>query len=157
MIPPLDKRGLLPPGTHVCDSWGEVALHFATNAHRVKLMQQMQRFIAAELAPVAKGLELYLGGSYLSDKAAPSDIDCTLVMPIVQAADRMPLINLSADGAKGRIYQQYGVEFYLTFQGLGRADFTGFFAYVGEKTAQTKHIDAKDLRGIIKVQAWTPQ
>ena len=157
MIPLLDQRGLLPPGTHSCDNWAELALHFATNAHRVRLMRQMQRFIEAELAPVAKGLELYLGGSYLSDKAAPSDIDCTLVMPIAQAQDRVPLINLSADGAKGRIYHQYGVEFYLTIQGLSRGNFTAFFSYVGEKTAQTKHIDAKDLRGIIKVQAWTPQ
>lgn len=122
MIPPLDKRGLLPSGTHSCDGWAELALHFATNGHRVRLMQQLQRFIAVELAPVAKGLELYLGGSYLSDKAAPSDIDCTLVMPIAQAQDRVPLIELSADGGKGRIY-----------------------------------LDAKDLRGIIKVKAWTPQ
>ena len=113
MIPPLDARGLLPPGQHDCANFSELALHFATNGRRVALFQNLERFIRTELSPVAAGLHLYIGGSYLSDKPHPSDIDCTLAVPLQDLAAYRALVQLSADGAKGRIYTTYDVEFYL--------------------------------------------
>lgn len=157
MIPPLDARGLLPPGQHECENFSELALHFATNGRRVALFQNLERFIRTELSLVAAGLHLYIGGSYLSDKPHPSDIDCTLSVPLRDIAAYADLVQLSADGAKGRIYTTYGVEFYLTIDALGMNDFRLFFSYAGEKTAHAKNIDAKDSRGIIKVIQWTPQ
>lgn len=157
MIPPLDARGLLPPGQHECARLADLALHFAINARRVALFQNLEKFLRTELSLVAAGLDLYVGGSYLSDKPHPSDIDCTLSVPLKDIAAYGPLMQLSADGAKGRIYTTYGVEFYLTIGAMGLNDFRLFFSYVGEKTAHAKNLDAKDSRGIIKVLQWTPQ
>ncbi len=155
MIPPLDERGLLPPGTHTCDGLGDVERHFATNARRAHLLSGLKAFLHDELSAAAFDLDLYLAGSYFSDKSHPGDIDCTIVLPFEQLASFGLLIGLAADGAKGRIHQQYEVEFYVTFESLGGNDFRQFFSYVGEKTAQAKGIDAKDLRGIVKVNSWT--
>lgn len=157
MIPPLDARGLLPPGQHECTNLADLALHFATNSRRVALFQNLEKFLKTELSLVATGLHLYIGGSYLSDKPHPGDIDCTLSVPLKDIAAYADLVKLSADGGKKRIFTTYGVEFYLTIDALGMNDFRLFFSYAGEKTAHAKNIDAKDSRGIIKVIQWTPQ
>lgn len=157
MIPPLDARGLLPPGRHECRTLADIEDRFATNAHRLKLLRGLQQFIQAELAQAAQGLALYIGGSYLSDKPDPGDIDCTIVMTMDSLYLRPGLLRLCADGNKGRIYGQYAVEFYPSIDDGTSNDFRHFFAYVGDKTAAAKNLDSKDLRGIVKVNTWTPQ
>ena len=157
MIPPFDERGLLPPGQHECANIAELGSHFATNARRTILQDKFAEFINVELALVAPGLELYVGGSYLSDKPYPGDIDCTVCISLKNIPAYADLIRLAGDGGKNRIFKTYGVEFYLTISDMGRNDFRLFFSYAGEKTAQAKNIDAKDLRGIVKVIQWTPQ
>lgn len=156
MIPPLDDRGLLPPGIHETAGWDELHNRFATNKHRIKLFKNLLTFRAEHLAPVARGLDLYLTGSFLSDKVRPGDIDCAVTVPIAQLSQRVPLLSLGAHGNKGPFYKEMRVEFYLTIEpGDWRLnDFLSFFQYVGEKTAVAKSLNAKDLRGIVKVVSW---
>lgn len=158
MIPPLDQRGLLPHGVHT-STLAEVEARFATNGVRELRLAELRRFIATELRPIGDGLELFAGGSYFSDKVDPGDIDCTIEIPAAYINDRLPLIALFNDGRsrtdKGRIWHEYRVEIYPTLVFPGHNDFKDFFQYVGEKTAALKNLNAKDRRGIIKVESWT--
>lgn len=155
-IPALDGRGLLPAGVHEADDWEVVAAVFAFNPHRLALLQQMRLFVRSELALVAPGLELVIGGSFLTSKELPGDIDCTVLFPAHQiAAHGAALQLLMTDGRKGRIWQTYKVEVYPTIQSPQASDFTAFFQYVGEKSAIIHRCSPKDLRGVIKVRSWT--
>lgn len=157
MIPPLDERGLLPAGLHQADDWVEVETRFAINDHRQMLLANMLDFIGAELQYVAAGLELVIGGSYLTSKPVPGDIDCTVLIPVDQIAARGAALQLLVvDGAKGRIYKDYKVEAYPTLQAPGANDFSVFFQYVGEKSAVLHNCAATDLRGAVKVTSWMP-
>jgi hypothetical protein len=149
-----DARGLLPAGRHVCRGWKAFRRAFAFNPHRERQVDRLLDFVRQELAPAAKGLELVVGGSFLSDKAAPGDIDCTVAIPAAAAGRRPLLLKLASDGDKGRIYRQYGVEFYLSIAQRGENDFRLFFEYVGEKTALSRGLNAKDVRGTVKVEKW---
>lgn len=154
MIPPLDHRGLLPGGTHTAN-WAEIHDHFAFNTRRKHLLAGMLLFIRDELQHLASGLSLTIGGSYLSDKAEPGDIDCTVHLQLSEAVNRVELLTLCNEhGGKGRIWHQYGVEIYPSIEVPGAPNFSLFFQYVGEKTSTLKNLHEKDLRGVIEVTPW---
>ena len=153
MIPQLDARGLLPAGCHV-GTWAEIEEAFATNDWRRRRIAQFKLFVRNELQPVAAGLELVLGGSYFSDKPDPGDIDCTVAVAPVDLLQRADLLALSMDGGKGRLWEKYKAEFYVTIVIPGRNDFRLYFQYVGEKTAGLKNLSVTDLRGTVKVEPW---
>lgn len=154
MIPAFDQRGLLPAGVHEATDWTEVERRFAFNAHRQALLMQMRTFIRDELSMVAAGLEFCIGGSYVSDKAMPSDIDCTIAIPVSEIPSRGPLFQLSAQGGKGRIWTQYKVELYPTLVNARAHDFRAYFEYVGPKTALEKGLADREKRGIVRVTQW---
>lgn len=154
MIPELDQRGLLPEGVHTTPDWQAIAAAFAGNDIRRHRLNEMHRFITQELQAVAAGLELFVGGSYFSDKPSPGDIDCTIFLPLAEIPQRKPFFQLCNDGGKGRIWHDYGVELYPSIEHIGTNDFRLFFQYVGEKTATLKALNEKDKRGIIKVEKW---
>jgi hypothetical protein len=94
-----------------------------------------------------------LGGSYLSAKAVPDDIDATLRVPLT-AGPNMIYHAINTWGTKqanGRIWHQYRVDFYVTIVGYGN-DFSAFFQYVGEKTAALLNLQSKELRGVAVVK-----
>jgi hypothetical protein len=155
MPPKLDARGLLPHGVFECADWDALANIFAVNPHRVKLLASMQDFVRKELTPAASGLRLQLGGSYLSDKAAPEDIDCTVILPFDDIPSRGVFMQLMIDGGKGRIWEEYKVEIYPTILRASCNNLGLYFQYVGEKTAATKNLKKDDLRGIIELKKWT--
>lgn len=155
-IPLFDARGFLPPGIHVAESWEEVAGALAFNAHREVLLSNMRTFVRDELAPLANGLDMVIGGSFLSNKEVPGDIDCTVLFPLATIDQYKPALELLAnDGAKNRIWLQYKVEAYPTLQFPNCSDFTAFFQYVGVKSAATTNCSPTDLRGVLKVTSWT--
>lgn len=158
MIPPLDHRGLLPQGIHSA-TMDEIEGAFSTNYVRAQRLDSFRRFLLAEMAPCGGGLDLFIAGSYVTDKPDPGDIDCTIEIPALEINNRLPLINLFNDGrsksCKGRIWEAYRVDAFPTLIFPGANDFRDFFQYVGEKTAKLKNLNEKDRRGIIKVESWT--
>jgi hypothetical protein len=156
MIPSLDQRGLLPSGIHDAEDWNEVEKHFATSPRRQVLLEKARLFVRTELGMVGAGLELFVGGSFLSDKAAPGDIDCTIAIALEDLPSRNPLLTLCAQGAKGRIYSDYEVELYPTILLPKATDFRTLYQQVGTKTAVEKGLSPTDLRGIVRVTQWQP-
>ena len=72
MIPEFQDDGNLPPGIHKA-SWAEVEQRFGTDAHRKRLLQGF-RAMAMKLA--ACGCKrVFLDGSFVGNKAIPSDFD----------------------------------------------------------------------------------
>jgi hypothetical protein len=156
MIPAFDNRGLLPAGIHDASGWDEVLDRLGFNPRREILVTQIRLFVTHELGALGTGLELCIGGSFLTDKHNPGDIDCTIVVPVSEFARRIPLLQLAAQhGGKGRIWTQYEVEFYPTFTDTANAnDFRDYFQYVGTKTGALKGLPSNDRRGIVKVAQW---
>ena len=97
MIPPLDERGLLPPGCHRCKDWAELEERFAFNTHRQRLLGQALQFVQYRLTPLASGLRLLLAGSYLSDKAQPGDIEMLVFLPVHRIGQHLGSLKVECD------------------------------------------------------------
>jgi hypothetical protein len=150
-IPPLNEHGLLPAGIHAA-GWGDIEAAFLTNVYREKLYRTAKSFFDNELPPSAAGLDLIVGGSFLSDKGAPDDIEATLYVPA--QLEFQSVLGFGTEQAHNRIKQEYRVDFYITLLVPGCNDLGLFFQYVGPKTAAAKGLREKDLRGVIKVVSW---
>ena len=72
MIPALDADGNLPAGIHPV-TWAELAAHCGLNPHRRRLLSGLRR--AAEVLKSAGCSTLYVDGSFVTTKSAPSDFD----------------------------------------------------------------------------------
>jgi hypothetical protein len=151
VIPPLDARGLLPPGVHDA-TWAELALWFAGDLRRTRLQASLRRCLDSELRP--PGWDCYpivVAGSCLSDKPDPADIEVSLIA--TSAPDNVQsAIVLHFVRRKTSIKATYEVDYYPTLP--GEHDFQRFFQYVGEKTAADKQLSSKDLRGVVRLIAW---
>lgn len=158
MLPALDNRGFLPTGVHSA-TLSEIAASFSTNAIRANLLSEFHRFLSDHLFRLAAGLNLYMCGSFLTDKAIPGDIDCTVEIPVATLAQRAGLMLLLNDGRtitqKGSIWDQYRVDIWPTITGVpGTSNFIDFFQYVGVKSAAMKNLNHTEKRGIVKVDQW---
>jgi hypothetical protein len=72
MIPNLKKSGLLPTGFHHA-TWEEFEEKFAINQHRQVLLKELRKGLT-----ILKSFgcnEIYIGGSFVTDKPKPGDID----------------------------------------------------------------------------------
>ena len=79
-IPRLNAYGLLPPGFHET-SMAEVERRFGVGPRRTHLVEQGLKPIVQELAQMGVS-ELYLGGSFTTDKVSPGDVDGYVVASV---------------------------------------------------------------------------
>ncbi len=154
-IPPLDGRGLLPPGIHTCHI-EEIPPAFCFNDYRWTLWDDVMGgldLICSELGRDGLGgLPVFLGGSFFSDKALPADIEATVAFPHnVENHVLGKWVRIHIE-RHHEIKRRYRLDFYPSLP--GRNDFRLFFGYVGEKTAEAKNLHPKDLRGILEVNPW---
>ncbi len=153
-IPPLDERGLLPPGCHPATA-ADIVAAFCTNAHREQLWLSVAGFLPllAVAAPLPSPRPpLVLGGSFFSDKPDPADIEATLILPQTTPGADCWLWLLAYQTNHDAWKQSHGVDFYPTLPGSN--DFAAFFGYVGPKTAEAKGLAARDLRGTLRLDPW---
>jgi hypothetical protein len=150
-IPPLDHRVLLPEGIYEAHKQ-EIKKSFCITLYRQKLFDDFIRFLDIEIH--AQGIGVYLGGSFFSDKPLPNDIEVTITVDAEMLSDKTKqhVVNLGAPAEHARIKKIYRVDFYLSIDWAGYNDFRQFFQYVGEKTANAKGLNARDKRGIVKLQ-----
>ena len=152
-IPCLDERGLLPPGVF-CATLSDICQGFSYNKRRVELYQKLESFICEELMQCASGLSLLIGGSYLSDKPNPGDIEAALRLNLDnfrEYDEKLKHIIHDFNFFHAYVKQQYEVDFYPSFDG-GPTDYSLFFGYVGTKTGQSKGLHPKDKRGIVEIR-----
>lgn len=133
---------------------------FCWNDRRIHLYDSLRKFARVELAPYAPSLDLVIGGSFLSDKPNPDDIESTLIVPPVFILG--PTVSTSAahvlSTGSGRSHDQlketYEVDFYISLDVPGFSNFCTYFQYVGEKTAVAKALQPTDIRGVLQVEQW---
>ncbi|MGI8978717.1 MAG: DUF6932 family protein [Pirellulaceae bacterium] len=78
MIPPLTEAGLLPPGNHTA-TLEEFAQTFCMHTtRRRELFEKLERLLA-DLKKVDSARKILIGGSFVSNKPEPDDIDCVIV------------------------------------------------------------------------------
>lgn len=77
-LPPFDEHGMLP-ATHLC-SMEELVRRFGESTDRRKtLISHVVRVV--KLAQDANGLRLIVGGSFVTAKPEPSDVDMAILLP----------------------------------------------------------------------------
>lgn len=156
MIPPLNEHGLLPPGVHDADL-DEVPRLFCVNQHRWRLWDNALQGIdlvcdLVQKQPITLLPTLILAGSFFSDKALPGDIEATLTLPANAPPEACWYWAVQHRLFHAMLKAQHDLDFYPSFPGGN--DFSLFFQYVGPKTAQTKGLCAKDLRGVLRMCSW---
>lgn len=149
-IPPLDTRGLLPEGIYEA-SISEIKERFSISAYRIALFDDFISFINNEIGNI--DIPIFIGGSYLSDKPLPNDIEITIAISLdfLQIEPLLGKKLIELQSKHDWLKSHYRMDFYISFEIKGCNDFRQFFQYVGEKTANAKGISAKDKRGIIRV------
>jgi hypothetical protein len=72
MIPAFDQNGNLPPGEHQT-IWAELEQRYAITAHRRLLLEGFRA--AIEALKLAGCTQVWLDGSFITNKAVPDDFD----------------------------------------------------------------------------------
>ncbi len=145
-IPKLQSDGLLPSGIHSC-SLDEVKSAFAWNPHRGNLYEKFLNFFWKEIRPHFPD-PIYFDGSFVTDKEHPDDTD--VVLDLTAAPNDRKWLGLQyLQQHQERIMDEYRVHFWVNLP--GQNDFSSFFQYVGVKTARTKGLNPRHLKGILRV------
>lgn len=148
-IPDFNDDGLLPSGRHQC-TLDEAKDRFAHNDARTVIWGN---FVVTLTEMVAAGLSgtLFLDGSYVTDKSIPGDMEVTLDVR-AESDEKQGLALLFFHMHHERLKSTIKVDWYPTLP--ANNDFVSFFEYIGDKTAAQKKLQAKDLKGILKVTSW---
>jgi hypothetical protein len=148
MIPAADDHGLLPKGVWDC-TLGEIESVFAWNLHRQGLVMGLRRFLAEQWAPLGIACPIYVDGSFVRGKSAPSDVD--IVLDLTDVSGVAPIaaamaIRLQHDAIKAT----YTVDVWVRHPDLPR-DLAAFFQYLGTKGAADLRLDSKHPKGILRL------
>ena len=68
----VEPSGYLPPGRHLA-TWNEIVDRFSTNPHRTALSRML--FEALRMLSKAGCRQVWINGSYVTDKERPGDVD----------------------------------------------------------------------------------
>lgn len=148
-IPRLTANGLLPPGTHPA-TLAEIEARYGWNAHRQVLWKDGMRFLRT-LIDRDLSYPLVMAGSFTTDKTLPPDLDMVLDMTGAEEYHQFMAVQMFRR-ERILIREDYRVDFCVNIP--NNNDFCDFFQYVGEKTALQKGLNAKDRRGVLRVQSW---
>ncbi len=145
-IPFFTEYGILPPGVHDC-TLIEAQAFLATNGPRSAIWTGLEGFLrwTNELpAPTS----ILIDGSYVTDKAAPNDVDLVVDLTGCPAVDMQAWNEWWAsrhDYAKAT----FSVDFYPVAAGIGY-DFSAFFQYVRMEEALHRGISPDVRKGILR-------
>lgn len=151
-IPPIDNRGLLPPGIYQA-GWNDVYYRFGFTFDRFMLIRNAHDFSVQELA-VFQDAQLFLAGSMISDNAHPEDIEMTIKIDIHTLSHSLFSRYLTISSAHDRLLLASSIDFYFSTNVPGLNNFVAFFQYAGKKSEIVRDINIKDKRGIIEVTQW---
>ena len=147
-IPGLNQNGLLPRGVHDC-TLDEIAGSFAENPHRKQLFQNLVACLKQEIRPVFVH-PIFVDGSFVTDKDEPEDVD--IVLDLKGASDEQKWQGLMFMTVRQhRFRQEYNVHFWINFDTPNSSDFTEYFQYIGNKTARSKGLDPRHMKGILRI------
>lgn len=149
MIPAFDQYGLLPPGIWDC-TLDDIAGRFCWNPHRRALLDGFRRFLREIFYPLNLSRPIYIDGSFVRDKALPSDVDIIIeVFDINDTEALVAMLPLRFDSA--RLKAVYNVEMMVRCPGLDQ-DILAFFQYAGLSAAAELGLPPQHPKGILRLQ-----
>ena len=147
-IPAFDRFGLLPDGIHEC-TLKEVEVDLAWNDERRRLTALLQEFIAVELTPRFTTVPpVVLDGSYVSQKASPSNINLVLELSDLPDTDQWEgqmLFQRTAD-----LFRLYQIEMLPGLKGL-KQDFVDLLQNLRPQTALEKGLYHGHRKGVLRL------
>lgn len=147
-IPAFDRFGLLPGGIHEC-TLKEVEVDLAWNDERRRLTALLQEFIAVELTPRFTTVPpVVLDGSYVSQKASPSNINLVLELSDLPDTDQWEgqmLFQRTAD-----LFRLYQIEMLPGLKGL-KQDFVDLLQTLRPQTAFEKGLHHGHRKGVLRL------
>ncbi len=128
-LPAFDASGNLPVGIHAC-STEDLAKLVRFNEHRRKMWRQLACFLAWP-SLTQRFRHAFIGGGFISTKAAPSDIDVVLEAASPYGPDAFASVARFFAVGLERIEHLYGVHLQFWMQGApsGLSDYRVFFQY----------------------------
>ena len=147
-IPTFDRFGLLPGGVHEC-TIEEVEVNLAWNDERRRLTALLQEFIAVELTPrVTVVPPVVLDGSYVSQKASPSNINLVLELSHLSDEEQWEgqvLFQRTAD-----LFRLYQIEMLPGLKSL-KQDFVDLLQTLRPQTAFEKGLHHGHRKGVLRL------
>jgi len=147
-IPTFDRFGLLPGGIHEC-TIEEVEVNLAWNDERRRLTALLQEFIAVELTPRFTVVPpVVLDGSYVSQKASPSNINLALELSHLSDEEQWEgqvLFQRTAD-----LFRLYQIEMLPGLKSL-KQDFVDLLQTLRPQTAFEKGLHHGHRKGVLRL------
>src|SRR5713226_6054987 len=127
MVPPFTLTGLLPPGVHPAP-WPVFVERFGASIHRQQLLSKLET--ALRLLRDAGCARVFVGGSFVTAKSEPNDVDVAWDVEGVDA-DAMDPIFFDFENERTAQKRQFGAEFFPAqlAEGLTGRSFVQFFQY----------------------------
>ncbi len=150
-IPSLSQSGLLPPGDHEC-TLAEVEATFVYNVRRRNLWQQLLSYLN-ELRSFDRITAIYLDGSFVTDKAAPGDIDIVVKFESIIAWVLLQTARPELFASKA-IKQQYELDVYPHADNLraGETDIVEVFRRLRVEEAQSRKLQPGATKGLLLIK-----
>ena len=147
-IPELNQNGLLPCGVHDC-TLVEIADFFGINAHRRRLCRNFVTCLEREIRPVFV-YPILVDGSFVTDKDEPEDVDVVLDLKETSYEQKWRGL-MFMKTQQHRLLHEYNVHFWVNFDTPDSSDFTEYFQYIGNKTARSKGLGPRHMKGILRI------
>jgi len=147
-IPAFDRFGLLPGGIHEC-TIEEVEVDLAWNDERRRLTALLQEFIAVELTPRFTVVPpVVLDGSYVSQKASPSNIN--LVLELSHLSDEEQWEGQVLFQRTAELFRLYQIEMLPGLKSL-KQDFVDLLQTLRPQTAFEKGLHHGHRKGVLRL------
>jgi len=148
-----DESGNLPVGIHAC-SIEDLANLVRFNEHRRKMWRQLACFLSWP-SLTQRFRHAFIGGGFISTKAAPSDIDVVLEAASPYGPEAFASVARFFAVGLERIEHLHGVHLQFWMQGApsGLSDYRVFFQY--DRTDDFSHVLNRS-RGIVRVSLDEP-
>ena len=127
MVPPFTLIGLLPPGAHP-STWPVFVERFGASPHRQQ--QPLKLETALRLLRDAGCARVFVGGSFVTDKSEPNDVDVAWDVEGVDA-DAVDPIFFDFENERAAQKRRFGAEFLPAqlVEGLTGRSFVQFFQF----------------------------
>ena len=127
MVPPFTLTGLLPPGVHPT-TWPVFVERFGASPHRQQQLSKLET--ALRLLRDAGCARVFVGGSFVTAKSEPNDVDVAWDVEGVDA-DAMDAIFFDFENERAAQKRRFGAEFFPAqlVEGPTGRSFVQFFQY----------------------------
>lgn len=146
-IPDWNEFGLLPEGIHDSD-FGEIARRLAFNDHRASLVRGLERSLdwLRTMPPIQS---LIVDGSFVTDKALPSDVDAVAMIGNLTERNQREWIR-AWQPLHRELKEQYRVDLYPTVEDRGN-NFSAYFQYLRPEEALDRGAPLGVLKGLLRI------